>query len=864
MTPVVPDPDALMVAEQARLLALHSYEVLDTPPEPGFDDITRLACAMFQVPMALMTLVDERRQWFKSRQGIEVTQTAREVSICNIAIQRPHEVLVVPDASVDARFMHNPLVTGGPRLRFYAGAPLISSDGQALGTLCIVDRQPHEFDASQQELLRLLSRQVMTQLELRRKDLGRARSLAQASARFDQLFQVVTEGVLLARPNGEVLTANKAACDIVGLSVQEICQRGRAGLIDTSDPRLVPLLEERQRTGRARGQLRMRHANGRLFEVDISSVIFDDPVMGKLSSIMFRDVSENLRLLGQLQDQVSLLNNLARQVPGAIYQFRAYPDGRTCFPYATEGIRDIYEVSPQDVREDASLAFSRGHPDDLPGVIESINVSAQTLEPWGYEYRVVLPRKGERWLRGDAQPERLGDGSTLWHGFISDITDRKQAEVQTMRLAYFDVLTGLPNRSLLYDRLEQSIAHAQRNGQHGGLMFLDLDRFKHVNDARGHATGDDLLRLVAQRLTGLLRAQDTVSRLGGDEFVLLIVELGTDEAAAAVVARSVADKVRAALDEPYEIKANAYTCPASIGITLFPQPGVTWEDLLRQADTAMYRAKATGRNRVAFFEPSMQHEVEQRLMLEQDLKGALAAGQLHVHVQGQVNAAGATVGAELLLRWQHPQLGSVSPAAFIPVAEETGLILPIGAWVIEQACQAVLQLQSRGLEITLSVNVSPLQFRSEDFVQSVKDVLQKTGAPACYLVLEVTEGLFIHDLESTLARMHELVQLGIRFSIDDFGTGYSSLAYLQRLPLLELKIDRGFVQNTPDNSNDTAIVSAILSMAGHLGLEVVAEGVEKREQCDFLLAHQCTRIQGYLFSRPQPIAPWLASLKGGH
>jgi diguanylate cyclase (GGDEF)-like protein/PAS domain S-box-containing protein len=854
-----PWADVANGAEARRLQTLYSYAVLDTPAESGFDEITHLASQWLDMPIALVSLVDANRQWFKSRVGLEAEQTPRSVSFCSVAIERPQEMLVVPDATQDPRFRDNALVTGEPGIRFYAGAPLRMPDGQTLGTLCVIDRQPREFGLRERETLTLLARQVVAQLTLRREHAA----LQQAVNRYQTLFDNSLDGVLQTRPGGEVLSANAAACAMIGLSEVQIRQLGREQVLDMNDPRLGPLLETRQRQGRVRGELRMRRGDGSFFEVELTSTLFRDVEGQLLASIVFRDISERMVWQRQLQEQSALLRNLAEHVPGVIYQFRLYPDGRSCFPFASQGMWACYEVTPEEVREDASAVFTRLHPDDLQRVADSIQASAQTLQPWHSEYRVLLPQQGEGWRQGDAQPERLPDGSTLWHGFISDITQRKEAEAATFRLAYYDPLTSLPNRALLQDRVEQALALARRNRQYGAVMFVDLDNFKQINDARGHAVGDLLLTGVAQRLQMLLRAEDTVARLGGDEFVLVINELGPDVEAGARAALAVAEKVRSVLDQPHQLDDFSYTSTGSIGISLFPKAGQKIGDLLREADTAMYRAKAAGRNRYAFFENTMQQEVEDRLALEQELKEALAGSQLRLHVQSQVDATGRVVAGEALLRWQHPLRGLVPPMRFIPVAEETGLIQAVGDWVIAQACRTLARMRKQGLTQSLSVNVSPRQFRSEDFVPRVQAILQETGAPAQQLVFEVTEGLFIQDWEHALQRITELVKLGIRFSIDDFGTGYSSLKYLQRLPLVELKIDRSFVEDTPHDVSDTGIVRSILSMAHHLGLEVVAEGVENQAQADFLLQQHCDRLQGYLYGRPQPIEEWFTSLEAG-
>ena len=445
---------------------------------------------------------------------------------------------------------------------------------------------------------------------------------------------------------------------------------------------------------------------------------------------------------------------------------------------------------------------------------------------------------------------------------MRNISARKKAQQAIHVLAYFDALTGLPNRRQLIDRLGLALASVHHGHQQmGALMFVDLDHFKDINDARGHATGDEVLRHVAAALVRLVDEGDAVARLGGDEFVLLATSLGQDQDSAAAMALGLAERARQLLAEPFELSGQRYTLSASIGVSLFPLGHQTADDLLREADTAMYRAKTMGRNRVAFFEDGMQADIEDRLALEYDLSRALALQQLEVHLQSQFNDQGGVDGAELLLRWNHPQKGLVGPDRFIPLAEKSGLILGLGQWVLQQACALSCRLEALGRPLPLSINVSPRQFRQPDFVDQVLQALKNSGAQANRLIFEVTEGLLIDDFEETVARMLELARWGIRFSIDDFGTGYSSLAYLKRLPLYELKIDRSFVKDTPEDSNDTAIVRLILSMADHLGLRVVAEGVETREQADFLISHGCDALQGYLLARPMPMPQWLAQLE---
>ncbi|SFU73108.1 PAS domain S-box-containing protein/diguanylate cyclase (GGDEF) domain-containing protein [Pseudoduganella namucuonensis] len=511
-----------------------------------------------------------------------------------------------------------------------------------------------------------------------------------------------------------------------------------------------------------------------------------------------------------------------------------------------------------------SLRLLKG-PDTSAGTLERIAKAMSRSEAVRAEL-LNYTRGGEAyWVETELVPfADEGGNNTHWVAVERDITERKKSEDDIHRLAYFDVLTGLPNRRLLMDRIDKLLASSERGHTYSAVMFIDLDNFKYINDARGHAIGDALLKNAAGRLEQLMRKADTVARIGGDEFVVLLAHLGSGHAAAAHAALVVAEKIRLSIAQDFLIEGQNYSSSASIGVTLLPKGGQSAHDLLREADIAMYRAKADGRNGIAFFEAGMQAEVEQRLNMERDLALAIDAQRLWLHAQPQVDCAGRVVGAELLMRWQLDDGGWVPPSQFIPLAEESGQILQLGAWALRQACGFVLELVAAGHAVPLSVNVSPNQFRQPDFVEQVRAVLAETGAPANMLIFEVTEGLLVEKMEETIERMHALAALGIRFSIDDFGTGYSSLAYLKKMPLYELKIDRSFIQDTPADPSVTAIVQSILAMAHHLGLQVVAEGVETRAQADFLVANRCQGMQGYLFARPQPFSMLLSSLQPQH
>ncbi|QNP58435.1 EAL domain-containing protein [Paenacidovorax monticola] len=436
----------------------------------------------------------------------------------------------------------------------------------------------------------------------------------------------------------------------------------------------------------------------------------------------------------------------------------------------------------------------------------------------------------------------------------TDISQRKATEREIQRLAFYDALTGLPNRMLLMDRMHHALANAQRHHQGGALLFIDLDNFKTLNDTLGHDKGDLLLQQVAQRLNTCVRAIDTVARLGGDEFVVMIEQLSAQPHEVAIHARTVGEKILSLLSAPYTLASYQYRSTPSIGIAPFHGDGASVGELLKQADLAMYQAKTAGRSTLRFFDPDMQAVVTARAGLEADLRAALAQDEFLLHYQPQVNHAGRAVGVEALVRWEHPERGMVSPADFVPLAEETGLILPLGRWVLNTACKLLAQWRGDPdlAHLTMAVNVSSRQFRHADFVDDVARVLAVTGAPAGRLKLELTESLLVEDMETTIATMEALRAHGVGFALDDFGTGYSSLAYLKRMPLDQLKIDQSFVQDLLTDPNDAAIVDTIIGLSRSLGLEVIAEGVESVEQRDLLARAGCRFYQGYLFSRPLP------------
>jgi len=1152
--------------ELERLEALASYAVLDTLSEPEFDDITLLASQICEVPIALISFVDGDLQWFKSRVGIEATETARDISFCGHAIHGS-ALFEINNAQEDIRFFDNPLVTGAPNIRFYAGMPLVTEEGHALGTLCVIDQRPRTLTDQQKASLAALARQVMKLLESRisvkkmallteeidkkaalnialldsteacifsfsmdgvvqkfnlagQKLLGysedevvgvaslatfldpvelhyRAQmvgslpttgkvdaikvvlayeklqksetqewvyvhknqstfpvaltvsaieyenecvgfvaiaqdisqqkaneySLALANTQFEASLEAISDMVWVKNLSGEYIQCNRSFERCLGIDKKDIIGKRDIDFFDAESAEFYlskdleaiesnfPLLSEEWITfldgyhglfevtktatkdlnGKAVGVMSIAHdiTQRKLTELKVRSHREAMLALNEISSDnKAKNYQEQISLglkvacdyLGMMFGVLSQVHRDATEIEAqhspedTLYEGLAYPLSDTYCAltlestdvvfaqnmaqssYALEkcyqlfgyqsfigqqliiderlyGTLIFYNYQPrytafESVEIDFIKLLSRWiiniirrnqlvekinfanervnlalhgadlglwdldlqtnktffndrwaemlgyklpelalnyetwtnllHPEDAKDAIKKVNtlIAGESTE-FNIEFR--MRHKEGHWIwvqdRGRVVERDAFGKPTRMVGTHMDITERKRAEDEIRILAFYDSLTNLPNRRLLIDRLEHTLVTSARSKSYGALIFIDLDNFKTLNDTSGHDKGDALLKQVAMRLLSCLRDGDTVARFGGDEFVVMLDGLDTQEPIAMHQVEKVGEKIIASLNQPYDLGGQHYFSSPTLGATLFNGQTDNVDDSLKRADIAMYQAKSAGKNCLRFFDHHIQSNLLHKTKLEEDLRQAIDEDQFVLYFQPQVNINGHITGAEALIRWHHPQRGLVSPLEFIPLAEETGLIIQLGNWVLETGCKQLVEWMDDPIasHFDLSINVSARQFQQPNFVEQVLNMLEKTGAIAKNLKLELTESMLVNDIDDVITKMSQLQLKGVSFSLDDFGTGFSSLSLLKLLPLNQLKIDKSFVRDVLTDSNDAVIARTIVALARSLGLNVIAEGVEIEGQRDFLFENGCNDYQGYLFSRPLTI-----------
>lgn len=678
------------------------------------------------------------------------------------------------------------------------------------------------------------------------------RALADSEARYRQMVETAEEGVWQFDAEGRTTFVNAKMAQMLGCGPEQIYGRSLYDFMPSDDQQAATEILERLRGGiRGQQDCRLRRPDGGQVWalVSTSPIILPDgdgdgdgDYGGALA--MVTDITERKNTELALRDSKNRLRTLIDAEPECVKLVDA------------DGVIRLINKAGQEMLEadDTDQVVGR---EILPFVAPEYREAYTELQrrvmsghSGHLQFEIVGLRGARRWMDSHAVPlHHENDGKITLLSVTRDITAQKHSEERIHSLAYYDPVTGLPNRALLFDRLQRALIDATRRPRMVGVVVLDLDRFKNVNDSLGHESGDMLLQAVAERLTGLVRQVDTVARLGGDEITIILPDIRTEDDIVAV-----AEKIRQSLLDPFAIGERQLIVTASLGVAVYPRDGKNVQELLRNADVAMYRAKELGRNMLQKYSADMTMRANQTLTMENDLRLVLEREELMLHYQPVVDiTSGRMIGMEALLRWNHPKAGMVPPGDFIPIAEDTGLILPIGEWVLRQACRQNRIWQQRGLPpVWVSVNLSAQQVLDPKLVDLIRSVLSETGMEARYLELELTESVLMQTIGQVMGNLEQLRALGVRLLVDDFGIGYSSLNYLKHFPIHALKIDQSFVSGISDDPSDLVITRAIINLAHSLNLAVVAEGVETAEQLDFLIEHQCETVQGYLFSRPVP------------
>ncbi len=721
------------------ILKVSEFNLFDCQWEKAFEELTLLAAKIFDVPIAAISIQDMERHCFKSSVGLEFNQAEQCISICSHTVEYK-KTLIIEDVSQDSLFKLYPLVTGELGIRFYAGVPLITKDGFALGSFCLMDKVTRHFDKSQNELLNLFSDHVVAICELRKES-----------------FE------------------------------------------------LQVLLTELEKSSR-KIQKFANHLSGAQLIAKIGSWELD--------------VNENI----------------------FFWSDEAYK------------IFKLEKTKTSDITIAKFISYIHKH--DLSLFLEAYsNITSGKNDTLNVVHRIILDDGTESFIHLLGEVKRdVKSANLIIHGTLQDITVIKSDQKKSNHLSFYDTLTGLPNRQYLFNKLSKSLALIIKNTKRGALIYFDLDNFAVLNDTLGHEMGDLLIKHVATRLANIFTQVDTIARVGGDQFSILLSDLSNTTETATEQAKSIANDILKILQEPFLLNNHIYYITASIGIAMFSELTQNGEVLLKRAELAMLKAKSIGKNTVEFFNPEFQAQVSARAAILNDLRHALSNDQYKLFYQPQVDKNGRIVGCEALIRWLDPKIGIVSPADFIHIAEETGFIINIGQWVIEKACKQLSEwMLTNKSHLTISVNVSPKQFRQLDFVENILKILNKYNLDPSKLKMEITEGVLVENFLDINTKMNRLIENGITFSLDDFGTGYSSLNYLSKLPLDQLKIDQSFVKEMMSNSNNIAIAKTIIKLAHSLKLTVVAEGVETIEQQKFLAKLGCDYYQGNLYNQPLPI-----------
>ena len=834
-------------AEKERLGRLDQYRLLRTPPEAAFDDIAKLAADLFGAPVAFLCLTEADCHWFKARVGFDLEEVPRSISFCDYTL-KGSDVMVVPDASRDARFADNPLVTGPFHIRFYAGFTLRDADGFALGTLAVVDVVPRQITAQQKVFLRRLASIALDRMELKKVKAALQQTIA------------ATEAARQDAVSGRAELRQVIEC--LPQAIVLLDELNRLILWNRNYEKMFPDLAEHFKPGESLETIHRVFLRKGLHPRKMSPAEEEE---------WLRNRMERLNREGTIYGESRADGRLIR------YDQHPTPDGKKVYVRtdvtddrnAAESFRLLFENNPVPmwVVERSTLKFI----DVNAAAVEHygytreqfLNMTSLDIRPAGEHQRALEDARNNFSLDSGAADwtHRKADGSEIlvasyarpikYNGTeaaivsVIDITERRKQDARIQYLVEHDTLTDLPNRRLFFDLLKGSLARKSSNPHYTAVILVDVDDFKRVNDTLGHQVGDNLIVAVANRLEECIGDRGVVARLGGDEFVVLLPVLAGPEAAQAVAVELI-DAFR----RPLIIPGHSILTKISAGISLGLGDAVDASTLMLHADLALYQAKSGGGDVWRVYEPRMALQTMKRREMEQDLQQALAQNQLVIHYQPLVELAGcAETGFEALLHWNHPEKGMIAPSAFIPVAEASGLIIPIGTWVLEQSCLLAASWQEN---ISISVNISPAQFKSGKLVAAVAGALRSAGLAAHRLELEITASILLEKSPETLDILRNLKNLGVSIALDDFGTGYSGLGYLNSYPIDKIKIDQSFVRDIGIKSKAVELIRAAVKIGQSLGLRTLAEGIETKEQLSILRALGCQQGQGFLFGPAIP------------
>ena len=926
---------------------LARYDILNTPPEPAFDDLARRAAEVFGAAMAGISLFDTGdantvpleasadglgrgawREWFKSRVNFPVDTLARELSFFLPAASLTEHrlrIFMVPDALADKRFRDHPLVSGPPHICFYAGAAIISKEGAMIGALSVFDTVAREAVPRELEALINLAELTRARLEARaerrqemRRERGPGKPVAQTPAarpapapgddasaaqhlervtqEFTRLEQLLEDEIATRKATEDRLRYEK---DFSDAAIQSL--PGAFFMFDANGKMTRWNTSFVENTGYSPDDMQQKHALDfiavkdrvavtdairRIFETG-SEIVIEAEIRtksGRETPYSFhgraldvggqrfclgvgRDITDRKRAEREVARAKERLDLALAGSSLAIWDWDLSAN-EVYFSEDWENLLGVKPAAESGTVFNGEEVLAWNHPDDQERFRLALMTAVKgEAADFFCEFRVPDPRGEWVWMQSKGKvAERAEDGRSLrMTGTTSNVNKRKLAEDRVEFLATRDPLTGLPNRMLLNDRLEQGVANAARKKSRLAFMFIDLDRFKTINDSLGHDVGDELLKRVAARLSACVRATDTVARQGGDEFAVILENLpvggDADGADAHEGAQNVADKMIASMAAPIMINGQHLNTSCSIGISVYPIDGQDPQTLMKHADVAMYDAKAKGRNNYQFFSHDMNARAQERLSIENFLRLALRRNELLLYYQPRVSfLTGQVTGVEALIRWQHPRRGLLTPDKFIGVAEDSGLIVPMGEWVIEHAFKQIAEWRERsGRDLKLAVNLSVGQMYDGDrLIRAITASAKAANLDPTVVELELTESMLLKNIDDTAELLTRLGKMGVGIAIDDFGTGYSSLSYLKQLPVDSIKVDSSFVRDIGTDPNDEAIIRAIIAMTHSLKLNVVAEGVEREDQYRVLRDLECDEYQGYFFSKPLPAAEFEA------